>query len=148
MMKITAPRSTAAINAAEELVATLGTASRDPGGGNAVISMPRALLERLGEGPAGALSERETEVVVLAARGLSNRLIGKELHISEATIKRHLANVYQKIGVRSRNEAVRKALVEQWIGIHEITSASSDEWDGTERRSGVDRRLGSDGQGG
>jgi ATP/maltotriose-dependent transcriptional regulator MalT len=86
--------------------------------------MPRALLERLGDEPAGALSERETEVVVLAARGLSNRLIGKELHVSEATVKRHLANVYQKIGVRSRNEAVRTALVEQWIGIHEITDSA------------------------
>jgi hypothetical protein len=61
----------------------------------------------------------------LAARGLSNRQIAKELRISEATIKRHLANVYEKIGVHSRNEAVRKALEEQWIGIHEITSASA-----------------------
>ena len=60
------------------------------------------------------------------ARGLSNRLIGEELHISDATVKRHLANVYQKIGVRSRNEAVRKAIVEQWIGIHDITSADGD----------------------
>ena len=97
-----------------------------PGGGNAVISMPRALLERLGDEPMGALSERETEVVVLAARGLSNRLIARELYISEGTVKRHLANVYEKIGVRSRNEAVRKAIVEQWIGIHEITSAHAD----------------------
>ena len=113
-------------SSAEELVATLGTVSRDPGGGNAVISIPRALLQRLGDEPAGALSERETEVVVLAARGLPNRLIGKELHVSEATVKRHLANVYQKIGVHSRNDAVRKAIVEQWIGIHEITSADGD----------------------
>ena len=113
-------------SSAEELLATLGAVSRDPGGGNAVISMPRGMLERLGEGPVGGLSERETEVVVLAARGFSNRLIGEELHVSEATVKRHLANVYQKIGVRSRNEAVRKALVEQWIGIHEITIAEGE----------------------
>ena len=117
-------------SSAEELVATLGTVTCDPGGGNAVITMPRALLERLGEEPAGGLSEREAEVVVLAARGLSNRLIGKELQLAEATVKRHLDNVYQKIGVRSRNEAVRTALVEQWIGLHEITSASADGSDG------------------
>ena len=117
-------------SSAEELLATLGAVTSSPGGGNAVISMPRALLERLGDEPAGALSERETEVVVLAARGLPNRLIAKELFISEGTVKRHLANVYEKIGVRSRNEAVRKAIVEQWIGIHEITSASAD-GDGT-----------------
>jgi ATP/maltotriose-dependent transcriptional regulator MalT len=88
------------------------------------------MLERLGEGPEGSLSERETEIVVLAARGLSNRLIAQELHIAEATVKRHLANVYQKVGVRSRNEAVRRALEEQWIGIHEITSLASADGDG------------------
>ncbi len=115
----------------EELVATLGAITREPGGGNAVISMPRALLERLGDDPAGGLSERETEVVVLAARGLSNRQIGQELFISEGTVKRHLANVYQRIGVRSRNEAVRKALMEQWIGIYEITDAEFAPGDGT-----------------
>ena len=109
-------------SSAEELAAILGAVSVDPGGGNAVISIPRALLQRLGDEPAGALSERETEVVVLAARGLPNRLIAKELHISEATVKRHLANIYQKIGVHSRNDAVRTAIVEQWIGIHEITA--------------------------
>ena len=111
-------------SSADELLATIDAATGD--GGDAVISMPRALLERLGDEPAGGLSERETEVVVLAARGLSNRLIGKELQLAEATVKRHLANIYQKVGVRSRNEAVRKALMEQWIGIHEITSAASD----------------------
>ncbi len=82
------------------------------------------MLERLGEEPVGALSERETEVVVLAARGLPNARIAEELGISEATVKRHLANVYQKIGVRSRSEAVRMALMEQWIGIGEITRAA------------------------
>ena len=87
--------------------------------------MPRTLLERLSEEPAGTLSERETEIVVLAARGLSNSQIARELHLSEATVKRHLANVYAKIGVGSRSEAVRVALAEQWIGLHEITSAHS-----------------------
>ncbi len=113
-------------SSAEELIATIGAVSRAPGGDNAMIAMPRNLLCRLGEEPAGGLSERETEVVVLAARGFSNRLIAEELHISEATVKRHLANVYEKVGVRSRTEAVRKALTEQWIGVHEITSASAD----------------------
>ncbi len=101
----------------EELLATIDAASREPGGDNVVVSMPRGLIERLGEEPAGALSERETEVVVLAARGLSNQRIAENLHLSEATVKRHLANVYQKIGVGSRSEAVRMALMEQWIGL-------------------------------
>ena len=113
-------------SSAEELLATLGAVTSSSAQGNAVISMPRALLERLGDEPVGALTERETEVVVLAARGLPNRQIGQELYISEGTVKRHLANIYEKIGVRSRNEAVRKAILEQWIGIHEITSADGD----------------------
>ena len=122
-------------SSAEELVAAIDAAvSDEPGGGNVMVSIPRGLLQRLGEGPVGGLSERETEVVVLAARGFSNRRIAEELHISEATVKRHLANIYQKVGVRSRNEAVRTAITEQWIGIHEITASA----DGN----------GSDGQGG
>ncbi len=112
-------------SSSEELLATIEVNSRQPGGGNVVVSMPRGLLERLGEEPVGALSERETEVVVLAARGLPNARIAEELGISEATVKRHLANVYQKIGVRSRSEAVRMALMEQWIGIGEITGAAN-----------------------
>ena len=118
-------------SSAEELIATIGAVSSAPGGGNAVISVPRGLLQRLSDGPAGGLSERETEVLVLAARGISNRLIGEELHISEATVKRHLANIYEKVGVHSRNDAVRIAIVEQWIGIHEITSAHTDGHDGS-----------------
>jgi DNA-binding NarL/FixJ family response regulator len=108
-------------SSAEELIATLG----------AVISIPRGLLQRLSDGPAGGLSERETEVLVLAARGISNRLIAKELNLSEATVKRHLANINEKVGVHSRNDAVRTALVEQWIGLHEITSAHTDGHDGS-----------------
>ena len=114
-------------SSAEDLVATLAAeAGREPGGGNVVVSMPRGLLERLGEEPMGALSERETEVVVLAARGLPNARIAEELGVAGATVKRHLSNIYEKVGVHSRTEVVRAALLEQWIGIHEITSASAD----------------------
>jgi len=111
-------------SSSSELIATIGVLSRDEGGDNVVISMPRGLLERLGEEPVGALSERESEILVLAARGFSNYQIATELNLSEATVKRHLANVYQKIGVHSRSEAVRMALTEQWIGIHDIISVA------------------------
>jgi DNA-binding NarL/FixJ family response regulator len=114
-------------SSSEELIATIGTLSGDRAGKNVVVSMPRGLLKRLGEGPVGGLSERETEIVVLAARGLSNFQIARELRLSEATVKRHLANVYAKIGVGSRSEAVRKALVEEWIVIHDIISAGSND---------------------
>src|ERR671913_369313 len=118
-------------SSSEELIATIGTLSREPDGENVVVSMPRSLLERLGEEPAGTLSERETEIVVLAARGLSNHQIATELNLSEATIKRHLANVYAKIGVGSRSEAVRTALKEQWIGLGDITTSPDGSSDGS-----------------
>ena len=90
----------------EELIATLDALSRQ-GGQNAVISMHRGMLERLGDEPAGVLSEGEIEVLVLVARGLSNHDVAEHLHPS--TIKRNLDNVYEKIGVGSRSEAVSKA---------------------------------------
>ena len=110
----------------EELMATIDTLVRQPAGENAVVSMPRDLIERMGEEPVGALTERETDVLVLVARGLSNYQIARELYLAPATVKRHLANVYEKVGVRSRSEAVRIALLEQWIGLGEITSADGD----------------------
>ena len=67
------------------------------------------------------LSARELEIVLLAARGLSNERMASSLHLSEATIKRHLANVYEKMGVHSRGEASREALLREWITIEEIT---------------------------
>ena len=105
----------------EELIATIDALSRQADGQNAVISMPRGMLERLEEEPAGSLSEREIEVLVLVARRLPNAQIASSMHLSEATVKRHLANGYQKIGVGSRSEAIRTALQEQWFGLTEIT---------------------------
>src|SRR5215208_1416909 len=109
----------------EELIATVSALSRNPEGDNVVVSMPRGSLERIGDGHEGVISEREMEVIVLVARGLSNRQVATQLHISEATVKRHLANIYQKMGVGSRGDAVRTALTEQWIGFHEMLSADS-----------------------
>ena len=53
------------------------------------------------------LSERETEVLQLAAEGLSNKQIALQLHISEHTSKFHLSSLYAKLGVASRTEAIR-----------------------------------------
>jgi DNA-binding NarL/FixJ family response regulator len=111
-------------SSSEELLATIDALGRDPDGDNVIISMPRDFLARMSEGPAGMLSERETEVLVLAARGFSNRQLSAELQISEDTVKRHLANVQAKMAVSSRSGAVRKALAEQWIGIQDITAAA------------------------
>jgi LuxR family maltose regulon positive regulatory protein len=55
------------------------------------------------------LSERELEVLRLVSSGLTNREIGLRLHLSPNTIKRHTLNIYEKLGVHSRTEAVAKA---------------------------------------
>jgi DNA-binding NarL/FixJ family response regulator len=110
----------------EELVATIDALMREPEAENIVVSKPRGSLERMSEGPMGTLSERETEVLVNVARGLSNDQIAHEMHLAPSTVKRHLANIYQKVGVRSRSEATRVALQEMWIGLSEITHADLD----------------------
>jgi DNA-binding NarL/FixJ family response regulator len=65
--------------------------------------------QSVGSSGTAALSERETVVLEAVARGLSNREIGRELWISEQTVKFHLRNLYRKLGVSSRTEAARYA---------------------------------------
>ncbi len=55
------------------------------------------------------LTERELDILKAVARGLSNQRIGKEFWIAEQTVKFHLSNIYRKLGVSSRTEAVRQA---------------------------------------
>jgi len=57
----------------------------------------------------GGLTERELVIVRAVARGLSNRAIGKELWVTEQTVKFHLTNIYRKLGVANRTEAARAA---------------------------------------
>src|SRR5215207_228996 len=92
------------------LVGAVRAAAFDPEEGNVVVGMPRELLEEAEGGAEGVLSARELEILLLAARGLSNRQIATRVHIAEGTVKRHLANTYHKMGVGSRGEATRKAL--------------------------------------
>jgi DNA-binding NarL/FixJ family response regulator len=108
-------------SSAEHLVAAVRAAVLDPKGEHVVVGMPRSMLEGTQEGAESVLSARELEILLLAARGLSNRQIAVRLTVSEATVKRHLANVYEKMGVRSRMEAARRALTDHWITIEEIT---------------------------
>lgn len=55
--------------------------------------------------PGPALSEREWEVLELVARGYTNVQIAEALHLSDNTVKFHLQNIYQKLGVSNRTEA-------------------------------------------
>jgi DNA-binding NarL/FixJ family response regulator len=106
---------------AEHLVAAVRTAILDPMSKNVVVGMPLEILEEAEDGSGGVLSARELEILLLAARGLSNHQISEFLDLAESTVKRHLANTYEKMDVRSRGEATRKALFEEWISIQDVT---------------------------
>jgi len=66
------------------------------------------LLARLRE-PRVTLSVREIEVLRLVSRGASNADVARRLHITDATVKSHLAHVFSKLGVTSRTAAVSAA---------------------------------------
>jgi DNA-binding NarL/FixJ family response regulator len=69
------------------------------------------LLARVGkQGRADTLTARELEVLRLLARGLRNKEIAARLYVSERTVNFHLANIYQKLNVSGRTEALSKAL--------------------------------------
>ncbi|MEV6503841.1 response regulator transcription factor [Streptomyces prunicolor] len=82
-------------------------------------SIQRRLLERLSEpepqpqpGPAeppDGLTARETEVLLLIAEGLTNQEIARALHVSTATVKTHINNLFAKTGLKERAQAVRYA---------------------------------------
>ncbi|MFG2501984.1 response regulator [Streptomyces sp. NPDC048441] len=76
----------------------------------------RRLLERLSEPdqpvpaePPDGLTTRETEVLVLIAEGMNNQEIAREMHVSPATVKTHINNLFAKTGIKDRAQAVRYA---------------------------------------
>ena len=104
----------------EELLSAVRTAAQSPTGPgeNLVMVVPPKAFRDPEE--ADGLSDRELEILLLVARGMGNYQIASNLHISESTVKRHLANIYPKIGVSSHGAAVSKALKEEWITTREI----------------------------
>ncbi len=68
----------------------------------------------------GELQCRELEALKLLAKGMSNKRIAVELGISERTVQTHLVNIYRKLGVCSRTEAVLHALKESWFTLDDL----------------------------
>ena len=79
--------------------AAAGDAPLDPKAARALLS------SRAATSPAGTLSQREREVLLLVAQGLANKQIARRLSISEKTVKAHLTNVFRTIGVTDRTQA-------------------------------------------
>jgi two-component system NarL family response regulator len=72
--------------------------------------IPASLVTKLTAGlTAEPVTERELEVLTLLARGKSNKEIGTALNISESTVKSHLRNIFTKLNVLSRTEAIATA---------------------------------------
>ncbi|MFJ2031742.1 LuxR C-terminal-related transcriptional regulator [Streptosporangium sp. NPDC087985] len=100
--------------ARDQLIAALHAVHQSPR--NVLLSVSRETLGH-GEQTEGdrPLSAREMEVLRLTADAYSNSQIATRLGITEATVKRHLSNIYAKLGAVSRVDSVRKAMASRLI---------------------------------
>ncbi|GAA0556490.1 response regulator transcription factor [Actinomadura livida] len=94
-----------------------------------VVSVSRESIAGSGQsdpgGPPMILSDREREVLELTAQALSNRQIAAQLSLTEATVKRHLRNIFVKLGAASRIDAVNKAVEGALIEVGERRQAAA-----------------------
>ena len=79
------------------------------GGAPMSIKIARMVVDSFKKATKSVLSERETEVLNLLSSGKSFRSIGESLFISRNTIKFHIKNIYEKLQVNSKAEAIKKA---------------------------------------
>jgi DNA-binding NarL/FixJ family response regulator len=87
----------------------LASAIRQAVAGTAFHALGLPALNENAVARAAGLTERELTIMKAVSRGLSNQAIGKELWVTEQTVKFHLTNVYRKLGVTNRTEAARWA---------------------------------------
>lgn len=94
----------------EELYAAITAASRDQNAVTIGVSRRTATALSTGQSEVSTvLTAREVQVVELLAHGGSNRSIANELSLAEATVKRHLASIYNKLEAHTRMQAVSRA---------------------------------------
>ncbi|MEV0001584.1 response regulator transcription factor [Micromonospora sp. NPDC050980] len=98
----------------EELVSAVRAVRRQDD--RIILGVSRQSLARIRAAPADpGLSAREIDVLELAAQALTNAQIASRLQVTEATVKRHLSNIFAKLGAVSRIDAVNKALLAELI---------------------------------
>ena len=86
-----------------------------------VIDRMKSLAPKFSElQEAEALSGREMEVLKLTAKGISNKEIAEQLFLSQRTVQAHLGNVFNKLGVASRTEAVLYGLRRGWFTMKDL----------------------------
>ncbi len=74
--------------------------------------------------PGGQLTPRESEILRLAAAGLSNKDIADRLYLSLRTVKAHLTNIFNKMGCGSRTDAIIKGLKQGYISLDDISQGA------------------------
>jgi DNA-binding NarL/FixJ family response regulator len=94
--------------ARQELLTAIRLVVRDRG--YLVLGVSRSSLDQVSRRPDDLLSPRELEVLRATAEGLSNAQIAARLSLAETTVKRHLRNIFSKLGAVSRIDAVNKAV--------------------------------------
>lgn len=98
---------------AEELTAAVHALSQ-----GLIVGAATLLFESESEPTShGPLTDRESEVLGLLAKGLANKQIAVALGISEHTVKFHVSSIYTKLNVTNRTEAVREGLRGGWIAL-------------------------------
>lgn len=111
----------------QELISAIRSVHR----GDSVLhpTVARKVMQRFrtpargGEGHgADLLTDREMEVLKLAANGRSNKEIAEELVLSVRTVEAHLGNIFNKLGVGSRTEAIIHALKKGWVELEQVTT--------------------------
>ncbi len=116
--RLTLPAGVMGLFAKDEDPAALGVAIRQVARGEQYLSPSLALAFMRSQGPAFVspstklddLTRREREILVLLSEGLSNKTIAARLYLSVRTAEGHLANLYTKLNVHSRTEAVLLAV--------------------------------------
>jgi two-component system, NarL family, nitrate/nitrite response regulator NarL len=77
------------------------------------LTLPALAQDSLGQSKqqVNSLTGRERQIVLIVAEGLSNKEVGRQLNLSEGTVKVHLHNIYNKLGVKNRTALVAIAHV-------------------------------------
>jgi len=94
---------------ADELVSAVHAVHEGKKAFDAALTVQR-LDNNASNQPIAKLSERERDILALAAQGLTNKAIGFQLSISDRTVQGHLANIYDRLGVSGRTEAVTRGV--------------------------------------
>ncbi len=84
-----------------------------------IVGTPALLISSTEEDPVtqGPLTDRESEILSLLAKGLANKQIAVRLGISEHTVKFHVSSIYAKLNATNRTQAVREGLRNGWIAL-------------------------------